>query len=264
MGFPQFCFGGDGQGNYGLWFVADYFPVVDGVASIVPVVGFIPVYGLGSYGTGTVQFLYSLPDTQLLPDIAASEDGRVWACSYISTHLYYLPSGVRFKSPGPLDSNYAEPWQMTISNQSWSSTYIGYFTSHPVYGYFNGSRIIIFDESGRCLDALFCNTAPDTSQDMRLYFLISNNGQTWSRPFYISDSNFANRGYQSMALDIKTGNLIFGWYDGRDDPTEKSVQYFGAVLCAKQLDKMVEQIPLSNPLFNLGPATTPLPPNEGR
>ena len=23
--FPQFCFGGDGFGNYGLWFVVDYF-----------------------------------------------------------------------------------------------------------------------------------------------------------------------------------------------------------------------------------------------
>ncbi len=34
-----------------------------------------------------------------------------------------------------------------------------------------------------------------------------------------------------------------------------------ADLSAKQLDEMVEKIPLSNPLFYLGPATTPIPPN---
>ena len=64
-----------------------------------------------------------------------------------------------------------------------------------------------------------------------------------------------------MALDIVTGDLVFGWYDGRNDPTYQSMEYFGAVLNHKKLDKMVEKIPLSNPLFNLGPATTPLPPN---
>ena len=42
-----------------------------------------------------------------------------------------------------------------------------------------------------------------------------------------------------MALDPKTGDLIFGWYDGRNDPTYKSVQYFGARISAKELDKMV-------------------------
>ena len=57
-----------------------------------------------------------------------------------------------------------------------------------------------------------------------------------------------------MALDPKTGNLVFGWYDGRNDPTFQSVQYFGAVLPAKELDRLVEAIPLSNPLYNLGSA----------
>ena len=86
------------------------------------------------------------------------------------------------------------------------------------------------------------------------------NGQTWNNPFYISNSNFANRGFPSMALDTKTGDLGFGWYDGRDDKTEKSVQYVGAVLDHKELDEMVEKIPLSNPLFTRPPATTPIPP----
>ena len=59
-----------------------------------------------------------------------------------------------------------------------------------------------------------------------------------------------------MALDEVTGNLIIGWYDGRNDPTYQSVQYFSAIITAQELDKLVEAIPLSNPLYNLGSAAT--------
>jgi hypothetical protein len=52
-----------------------------------------------------------------------------------------------------------------------------------------------------------------------------------------------------MALDPVTGNLVFCWYDGRNDPSFKSVQYFAACIPAKKLDKLVNQIPLSNPLY---------------
>ena len=45
-------------------------------------------------------------------------------------------------------------------------------------------------------------------------------------PIDISTTDFANRGFQSMALDSVTGNLVFGWYDGSNDPTFQSVQYF--------------------------------------
>ena len=75
------------------------------------------------------------------------------------------------------------------------------------------------------------------SQNARLYFIISrDNGQTWSDPIDIATTDFANRGFQSMALDPVTGNLVFGWYDGRNDPTFQSIQYFGAILPAAQLD----------------------------
>ena len=85
---------------------------------------------------------------------------------------------------------------------------------------------------------------------MRLYFIISrDNGQTWSDPIDISTTDFANRGFQSMAFDPVTGNLVFGWYDGRNDPTFQSIQYFAAIMPAAQLDALVNKIPLSNPLY---------------
>ena len=257
--YPQLCFGGDGQGNYGLWWATDYFTAID----IIPVVGFIPITGLGTYGTGTLIFLYSLINMQYTPCLTASEDGRVWCVSDNVIPFLFQPSVVRFKSPGPIDSNYAGPWHLNMLNDS-SGYGVANFISYPAAGYFNGTQTIIYDEKRQALYALFAQQAPDYSQNMRIYLVISrNNGQTWSNPFYISNSNFANRGFPSMALDNKTEALIFGWYDGRNDKTEQSVQYLGAVLPKKQLNKMVEAIPLSNPLFTLPPATTPLPPTEG-
>jgi hypothetical protein len=52
-----------------------------------------------------------------------------------------------------------------------------------------------------------------------------------------------------MALDEKTGHLLFGWYDGRHDPTYQSVHYYGAVFAAKELDKIVKRVPASRTTF---------------
>ena len=194
--------------------------------------------------------------------MTASEDGRVWCQSYINANSSFCPGVIRFKSPGPIDSNYAGPWQNALPNNPQGYGFSNFISFPGVEGYFNTAQTVIYDEKRQALYSLRAQQAPDWAQNMRIYLMISrDNGQNWSDPFYISNSNFANRGFPSMALDTKTGDLVFGWYDGRNDKTEKSVQYFGAVLCAKQLDKMVEEIPPSDPLFTLPPATTPLPPN---
>jgi hypothetical protein len=262
--FPQYCFGGDGQGNYGLWYSVDYFSThVGSYVDITPVVGFIPINGLGSIAEGKTVFLNRLLNTQQVCNIAASEDGRVWTSSYVNLLRLIVPSVIRFKSPGPIESNYAGPWQVSITSllasiQTTGLPVIPPITtqvSFPQFGYFNSIRSLIYDEKRRALYLMLAYQVPDDSQNMRIYLLISrNNGQSWSEPLYISASNFANRGFPSMALDNKSGNLIFGWLDGRNDPTFRSVQYFGAILPAKTLDGLVNRIPLSNPLFKLPPA----------
>ena len=44
----------------------------------------------------------------------------------------------------------------------------------------------------------------------------------------------------------------------------KTVQYFGVVITAPQLDKLVEKIPLSNPLYTLPSATIPPQVSKGK
>jgi hypothetical protein len=203
-------------------------------------------------------------------DLTASMDGRVWfqgveAPSFENSgtdtpYNYVQPLSTLFKSPGPIDQNYAGPWHYAIWNAVQdntdplppsSPTPLGVI-SQPYLGYFSPAQCILFDDKRQALYAVMSIRSPDYSQNMRIFFIISrDSGQTWSAPIDISTTDFANRGFPSMALDEVTGNLVFGWYDGRHDKSYQSVEYYGAVLEAKKLDKLVKSIPVSYTFFTL-------------
>ena len=202
---PAMCFGGNGSGQYGIWITSDYYYLQEG---IFPFVAFIPVYGFNSYGTGTAvqnQILFSLGNTLYLSNVAASEDGRVWIQSSSDNLQNADPYVVQFKSPGPIDSNYAGPWQLTIDTTFTGIPYSATPTiSFPRLGYTNSYRTIVYDEKRQALYSVIAQQAPDYAQSMRLFLLISrNNGQTWSKPFYVSNSDFANRGLPTRASMLK-------------------------------------------------------------
>lgn len=262
--FPQFTFGGDvSAGTYGLYFVVDQVGAVDGVQAL----GFIPIKGpgLGNVGAGTIVSLNN-PNSNSTAFIAASKDSRVWlfgipnvyansasggtyaAFTSIVPHVInFLPSDPLAKNLG---KNMAGPWDVAMNNNA-GLEYSGYFEasgqiSQPFFGYFDSP--VIYDDARQALYALYCGRSPYFSQNMNIYFVISrDNGHTWSDPILINDCSFANRGFPSMALDKKTGDLVFGWYDGRNDRTYKSIEYMATVVPAKKLCKLVERIPLSNP-----------------
>ncbi len=247
--YPQYCFGGFGDdGQYGLWFTADYFTG----GNIIPFVGFIPITETG-IGMGITAFLNKLINTQLLPTITASEDGRVWVESLTEAGATYIaPVVTRFKSPDGIDANYAGPWDMGYVNQL-DTDLLANQISFPKRGYIPASvQSNIYDESRKALYAMYAAQVPDYAQNMQIFFVISrDNGMTWSQPIQIATTNFANRGYQSMALDSVTRNLVFGWYDGRNDISYQSVEYFAAVITAEQLDRIVNRIALTDPLFEV-------------
>ena len=250
--FPQFCFGGDENGQYGLYFIVDFVQGRD----TVPFVGFIPIFDFNDFGAPSTALLTNFLNNIRRPAPAASCDGRVWfqgrsfSGEFTGRHL----SELIFKSPGALNANYAGPWNVAIINE------LSHQDSQPVEGYNLVSVLsMLYDEKRQALYALTAVTFPDFSQNMRIYFVISrDNGQTWTNPIDISTTDFANRGFQSMALDSKTGDLILGWYDGRNDSSFQALQYFGARIPAKKLDKLVNAIPLSNPLYSI-----PSPTGQG-
>lgn len=253
--YPQFCFGVDGNGNYGLHFqctlINSLFP-----QNQTPTVGFIPINGLGSFGAPQFTELTGFQNSAVESNLTASSNGNVWfqgIPNYRAAYTYVSPVDILFKAGGPIDENYAGAWHSIIFNDDAFQNNTPTTLSQPVKGYIaHSTQSIIYDEARQALYAIVAAQEPDYSQNMRIYFSISrDNGQTWSNPIDISSSNFANRGYQSMALDEITGDLLFGWYDGRNDPTFKSVEYFAGILPAKALDRLVSELPLSNPHYTV-------------
>lgn len=257
--YPQYCFGTNELGVYGLYFVCAYSARIAGTG-IFPFVGFFEIPQTGpvfvpSESTGYV--LYSFTNQMRISDITASNDGRLWFYGP-NTLSIGIVGGVNviYKSPGAITDNYSGPWLNSIIKLPFSPNL---FASQPFRGYIPTSiKSVIYDNNLNALYALCIQSSPDFSQNMKLNFFISrNNGETWSDPFEISNTDFANRGFQSMALDPITGNLVFGWYDGRDDPSFESLEYYSAIIPHKKLRKLVKKISYSNPILITGPATIP-------
>ena len=101
-----------------------------------------------------------------------------------------LPLETSFLSlPGPIDQDYAGPWNYTIANQLNISYGLSTEESQPLFlGYLPLGSVnsVIYDDQRQALYAMYQAQYPDYSQNMRLYFVISrDNGQTWSQPIDI-------------------------------------------------------------------------------
>lgn len=251
--YPHLAFGAGG-----VWIYSDYY---DAIKDLYPVVSFVPNNGRGEYGPGATTYLNTLSNAMYAPTIAAANDGRLWAMGYPSWNTTNIPPVVTlFKSPGQINENYAGPWLNGFMNQSQYSDF--HFSSVPVQGYFLSVQGLIYDEKREALYALFAAQYPDFSQNMQLYFSISrNNGQTWSRPYDISTTAFANRGFCSMALDRKNGQVYIGWYDGRSDKKQQNLQYYGAYIKADMLDRLVKKLPHSLPMYKIASQGASAPVN---
>jgi hypothetical protein len=276
----MYCFGTDENGNYGIWFSSTFQPAVNlGNLDTMQTIGFIPIIGkgvpsgplpIGPIPPLTPSYLTNLGNLMVAYSITASNDGKVWMNGRGDVDSTYMPWEMFFKSPGAIDSNWVGGWQQVNTNFYYGFNDFFYpdspfiYDSYPRFGYWNSTQVLVYDNHRQAFYALFAQNVPDLSQNMDLYLMISrNNGESWSQPYYISTTSFANRGQQSLALNQKfdangnelPGDLVFGWYDGRNDKTLQSVEYYGAVLPAKKLDKLVNAMPASNPIYITGSAT---------
>jgi hypothetical protein len=268
MDYPTVSFGTKADGQYGLYFAASFgsFNTNDAY----PSVGFLPIDGFDLFGPAEFVTLPELAQALATPNITASNDGRVWIQGNNSgvtatPYTYIQPTLFAFKSPGEqLDANWSGAWDINFANNI-GETYgdngeipssVPVTISQPLHGFIlNSTQSILFDESRQALYAMFARQSPDYSQDMIISLVISrNNGMTWSLPIDIATTNKGNRGFQTMVLNEdpnseQNPSLIFGWYDGRNDSTYKSLEYFGAAISAVELDKLVSKLTPANPNF---------------
>jgi hypothetical protein len=235
----------------------------------LPCTCFVPIYGFNSFGAGSYEVLRSLPNSiAFVTTIGAADDGRVWllANDEFPSTIFANPQGVVYKSPSSdISTNYAGLFNFTSNNTSVFTSIGGlvnpppYYSnqiSYPFFGLYVTARNVIYDETRRALYMMGLTQNPYLAQDMTIVFGISrNNGLTWSEPIEVSSTQEKNRGQASMALDTITGNLMFGWYDGRDDPTYQSLNYYVSMIDARTLDCIVNKIPVSNPTFEVPSAS---------
>ena len=71
-----------------------------------------------------------------------------------------------YKSPGPLDQNYAGPWDVCISNYLSDSLVYPTYDSQPAFGFFLDPHSIIYDEKRKALHALAQTNTPYFTQNM--------------------------------------------------------------------------------------------------
>lgn len=97
----------------------------------------------------------------------------------------------------------------------------------------NNTRGMGFDPNTGRLYASFWDMRPNLSnQNVLMVTWSDNNGESWSDPYIFNDDPLVSAGKCSISVDPVTGLIAAGWYDPRGDPTQQSVNYFGAVFPA--------------------------------
>ena len=173
--YPQICFGGDGQGNYGIWMTVDAFNEETG--DFINDVSFIPITGLGTIGTAQNAVINQLTNSETDPVITASADGRLWFLGYNVAFAYGLatdvaPVSVAFSLAGPIDQNYAGPWNVDIATVTTTAISSETYLVASI-------QSVVFDDKRQALYSMVATQSPDDSQNMYIYFRISrDNGQT--------------------------------------------------------------------------------------
>lgn len=238
--YPQITVGNDGQGNYGLWFVSDFYNSNgDNIARL----GFIPTTGLGIFGAGSYIILDKFVNQVTLCNIYVRNDGTVYLIGNPTISTYNTNYGANTlitKTPGILDSSLlTQPYTILNTGQNLLPT-----SSYPVdiFGYFIDTvNDTIYDEERKALYTVFSEQPNGGSQDIYLYMVVSfDNGITWSEKIQLATTNKNNRGFSSISLD--NGALSLGWYDSRKSKDSTSEQYYGAYITKKQLDKFINKL----------------------
>ncbi len=202
---------------------------------------FIPVFGKGKYGTVTQQIIPALnfPPVGLTAptEIAVTPAGKV----YISGAPRLNGNAIMTVNPtgtvnlGP--DSFSAKRDIAFSNLESFGTVVPYMPNRNSLSTQGFGRIEFDPEKNRLYLGLQ-DMQPDFSGDMTLNLVhTDDDGQTWSTVRPIADTNKQARGTLSMSRDPITGNLLFSWYDARDQEDQTNVNTFMAILTKKELDR---------------------------
>ena len=247
--YPQLAFGGDGQGAYALWFSVDLENQNTGTNKF-PALGYIPISTAGIPNPSATrlvqlpQFVAGGPNPCTNASLTANAQGEVFVYgfstsnvtpqvnhTYNKTNMFVNPKGITFQATDILGT------YLVAKNNVARLNIVQFQNVRLIVAV--PSQGIVYDDTRGLLYALVVDKQPAQTQNMTIYLVYSENGgQSWSSQIQISDSITNDRAIASMAINPVTGDLSFCWYDARDDNTNNTVKFFGAVLPASEIDKI--------------------------
>lgn len=259
--YPQFCFGNDGLGNYGIWFEGDYFTASSGYENNEARLGFLPITGLypaitpippadsTNYYTIVPQNQPNLLNTINLVTLAAKNDGTLFMECCIQNGVGAI--ALFTKPPGDFNTPVVGPWTIDQIINQWLAGVASYpFGVGRPYFPVTVKNIIV-DEARGALYAIVCEQLYFTSQDYNLFMMVSlDNGVTWSEKIPLASTTSQNRGFSSATLNPADQALYVGYYDARNiDPNppvgtvpHSSLQYYGLQLTKEYLDTLIKRL----------------------
>ena len=245
LDYPRCAFGGDGQGGHALWMSVDLADNGTGAVDSI-YIGYLPVTGLGHYGTMTLGTIQGLGTDVLtnsvcylnVPEIVVTPQGDVCLAAPVQIFAGNGDNGdyglVCFtKHTGGITNftQFSTPTNIFMSNLGGNdfntSAYAKPVPINPQRGAYNiGGRGLDYDPIHKRLwiatNDLKPNVygpaepAPYSIYNMTTFAIYSDDGgKTWSDEIQISDTNLGCRDLTSVRVNPVNGHKAFFWYDGR-------------------------------------------------
>ncbi len=253
--YPRAAFGGDGQGGKAFWVsFTHYFddPTSPYGYGAQLYISYIPVTGKGEYGkivhTPISAGKFPPFPSTVEPEITVTPDGKVYLVGYSfdspfnSNHLSLLVNPTGIVNLGP--DSFGGRKDIAFSNVSKTDTVIPFQPSRNINCYAYG---ITNDPDLNRLYVGVVDMQPDFSGNMTLSLIhTDDDGQTWSIPRPIANTHIQARGEFNMSRDPFFGNMLFSWFDARNQKNQANVNTFMGILSKSELDQDVDKKPLLN------------------
>lgn len=259
--YPMLDEGGDGNGGKAMYFSWVYATdTTQGNVTFLNYMAAIPVTGLGSFGAPVVINDFPQLDNFLsFGNIIATNNGTVFFAAPDSlgtyggfgppliglenhNYLIFHEGGLNNFTPEGFSERRLIEYDTIGFNDDSAQHNVIWQTPRGILSSVQTQGLAYDEVRGRLYALVLSEKKPINVQDpaqanehfnkgiMNLVWSY-NNGQTWTDPIPIRDTDIGQAGICTLNLDPTTGNLVFGWYDPREDPEQQQeIKWYATII----------------------------------